>query len=93
MISDEPDEDADTLDDNGLLDVFLDKPQAASTQGAQPAPTDWPSRPSRLLDAIYLDADIVNWFQVNHQDWQQQIRGVLRGWIATMPDTRVPTPH
>ena len=81
MISDEPDEDADSLDDDTLLMAFLDGPQAADRATAASAPQDWPPR-NRCMEALVVDADILAWFKTNHQDWQRQIGCVLRGWIV-----------
>jgi hypothetical protein len=84
MISTEPDEDADSLDDEKLLAAFLDGSPVASVQTIASAWQDWPS--SRCAEeALVVDADILAWFKTNHEDWQRQIRCVLRAWIATRP--------
>jgi uncharacterized protein (DUF4415 family) len=83
MISDEPDEDADSLDDGGMIEAVtgLAVVEHGLAGGAAGRPADWPA-PVRHGRALVLDADILAWFQANHADWQRQIRGVLRGWIA-----------
>lgn len=92
MISDEPDEDADSLDDEKLLTAFLDGSPAAGVQTAASSPRDWPSRRCGK-EALVVDEDILAWFRTNHEDWQQQIRCVLRAWIATRPGGGASSPH
>jgi uncharacterized protein (DUF4415 family) len=84
MISDEPDEDADSLDDEKLLVALLDGSQAAGIPTTASAQQDWPSRRCGK-EGLVVDADILTWFRTNHEDWQQQIRCVLRAWIDTRP--------
>jgi hypothetical protein len=84
MISDEPDEDADSLDDEKLLEGFLIGPQDTAVRTAGPGPRDWPPRHGGK-DILAVDADILTWFKANHEDWQRQIGCVLRAWIATRP--------
>jgi hypothetical protein len=81
MTSDEPDEDADNLDDEKLLEGFLDGPQAITPQAALAGPQDWPYRYGGK-DNLVVDADILTWFKTNHEDWQRQIGCVLRAWIV-----------
>jgi uncharacterized protein (DUF4415 family) len=84
MILDEPDEDADAPDDGTLLESFLNTPQTTHSPGAAPVPQDWPPHGPNG-DTLVVDADILAWFKANHQDWQRQIRCVLRAWIAARP--------
>jgi hypothetical protein len=86
MISDEPDEDADSLDDEGLLEGFLAGPQDIAIRPAGTGPQDWPPCHGGR-DILAVDADILAWFKANHEDWQRQIGRVLRAWIATRPST------
>ncbi|PPQ38137.1 hypothetical protein [Rhodopila globiformis] len=84
MISDEPDEDADSLDDEQLLAGFLNGPQGAAVRADGADRQDWPPCPGGQ-DILAVDADILTWFKANHDDWQRQIGCVLRAWIATRP--------
>nr|WP_294504224.1 BrnA antitoxin family protein [uncultured Rhodopila sp.] len=82
MISDEPDEDADCLDDDALVEAYtgtIIPPEPAAA--AIPTPADWPYRADQRI-ALTVDADVIAWFQANHTDWQRHISAVLRGWIA-----------
>ncbi len=95
MISDEPDEDADTLDDEGVLESCFGPDatkmeageRAARNRGAVLATMqDWP--PSRSPGSnLGLDAETLAWFRANHADWRQAIASVLRGWVAAKSKT------
>jgi uncharacterized protein (DUF4415 family) len=85
MISDEPDEDADTLDDENLLDTVLSA-DAGERDVARKAPdaasgSDWPLSHRREA-ALGLDAKTLEWFRANHADWREAMDAVLRGWIV-----------
>jgi hypothetical protein len=90
MISDEPDEDADTPDDDNLLEDMLrpggpgELESRASVRRSGAKNTirrDWP--PSRLAGlGPDLDVATLSWFKANHDDWRMAMRGVLRAWIA-----------
>ena len=88
MISDEPDEDADLLDDDELVQALTGTTAPAAAGGAAPAHEDWPPR-SRHEEEVIVDADILVWFKANHADWHQRIRGVLRAWMVARPDAAV----
>jgi hypothetical protein len=80
MISDDPGEDADTLDDETLMQEYLGvRPEAAT--GSVAAMPDWPpvSRGAVRLD---LDAATIDWFRDRHADWRKQMGFVLRAWVA-----------
>ncbi len=90
MISDEPDEDADTLDDESVLESCFD-PSAAKTEAGERTARnrgavvtdvrDWPR--SALQEADFgLDPETLAWFKANHADWRMAIGSVLRGWVA-----------
>ena len=84
MISDEPDEDADTLDDE---ETFL---RAAARLDPRRRPADanraidlvpWP--PRWVPDGGFpLDAATLAWFQANHANWEGEIEALLRGWAT-----------
>lgn len=88
-ISDEPDEDADFLDDEGLMDSFIrpdyrtrsakSHPRAAMNDAGSndEVMNDWP--PPRAQGSAERGA--VSWFRANHADWSAQMEAVLRGWI------------
>jgi uncharacterized protein (DUF4415 family) len=81
MISDEPDEDADALDDDAAIEAFLG--DAPAKPDGTPAPTelkDWPPRSAQDL-GLSVDADTLAWFQATYADWRRQIRAVLRSWM------------
>jgi uncharacterized protein (DUF4415 family) len=92
MISDEPDEGADSLDDEALLESYLGvkapKRQASVDSGA--CMPDWPPSIEREL-GLNLDAGTIAWFKANHGDWRASMAGVLRAWVAARtrkrPDT------
>ena len=80
MISDEPDEDADSLDDEALIEAYTATtlPPAAAEGSAA---ADWPPRRA-AREKLTVDADVLAWFKANHEDWQTRIPAILRGWIA-----------
>ena len=91
MTSDEPDEDADNLEDDKLLEGLLGDPQPATPQSVipyacAPGPENWPCRHG-ANEMLTVDADILAWFRTNHENWLRQISSVLRAWIATRPGT------
>ena len=81
MISDEPDEDADNLDDETLLRTYLGvMPNRPTAETATELP-DWP-QPRQSDLRLNLDAETVAWFKARHADWQSAMAGVLRAWAA-----------
>ncbi len=82
MISDEPDEDADALDDDGTIEFFLGD-AAAKPDGADVIAelTDWPPSRSAHELGLKVDADTLAWFRAKHVDWRRQMRVVLRCWM------------
>jgi uncharacterized protein (DUF4415 family) len=90
MISDEPDEDADSLDDDALIEAYTGTILSpAAPEG--PPPAVWPPRHA-VQEKLTVDADILDWFKVNHADWQRRIPAILRGWIAAQPKATGPRP-
>ena len=83
MISDEPDEDADSLDDDAALDTYLaeDAPKIDSQAPVTPVLPDWPSR-TRDETGLDIDPETLAWFKAMHVNWRHEIRSVLRGWVA-----------
>jgi hypothetical protein len=81
MISDDPDEDADALDDDHLLTEFLDPSSPQTEPEATAQVMDWPPHGSPDVGAN-LDAPTLAWFKANHADWQGAIRSVLKSWVA-----------
>src|SRR5271166_3996200 len=88
MISDEPDEAADLLDDDELVQALTCATATPAAPGAAPAHGDWPPR-GRHEEELIVDADILAWFQAKHTDWQEYIRAVLQAWIVARPDAAV----
>ncbi len=88
MISDDPDEDADNLDDEDLLGCYLEAGSPA--KGANkvlPMQLDWPGL-SALKSGFSLDHRTLAWFQANHADWRLAIELVLRAWIDARTSAR-----
>jgi uncharacterized protein (DUF4415 family) len=83
MISDEADEDADSLDDEAVLETYLGvkAPRRGSVADSPTAMPDWPQSPRHQL-GLDLDADTLAWFKANHADWRSRMAGVLRAWVA-----------
>jgi hypothetical protein len=80
MISDEPDEDADNLDDDNLLTAYLDGASTRPGPDAASVLPDWP--PAIMQDlALHVDAETLKWFETNHGDWRQGMCSVLRAWV------------
>jgi hypothetical protein len=84
MISDEPDEDADTVDDETLLETCMGAvlPKREANAGHVSDFQDFPQSYGVPNMSTEIDADIVAWFKANHADWQQQMGAVLRGWVV-----------
>jgi hypothetical protein len=83
MISDEPDEDADNLDDEILLGTVIGHEAPKPGPGAENATpiADWP--PPAIKDAgLNLDHETLAWFKANHADWRAQIGDILQAWVT-----------
>ncbi len=85
MISEDPDEDADNLDDETLLRQYLGAEKNVSGDSVESIP-DWP--PRALCDVAFtVDSEISGWFKRHHGDWRRAMRLVLRAWVvAHTPD-------
>jgi hypothetical protein len=83
MISDELDDDADTLDDEAALGTYLgDTPPAPKDDvGRGSDLPDWPAGSAPDL-GLSLDAETLAWFQATYGDWRGAMRTVLRAWVA-----------
>jgi hypothetical protein len=94
MISDEPDEDADALDDNEALESLIGgaglRPADASPLPSLP---EWPAR-GQLDTGLQVDAETLAWFRSMHPDWRRQMGVVLRAWMIahTASQTRGTNP-
>ena len=76
MISDDPDEDADTLDDGAVFDIYLgDAPtrQDIAASGAATLP-DWPQAVRDI--GLNLDTETLAWFKAANTDWRSAMRSV-----------------
>jgi hypothetical protein len=84
MISDEPNEDADALDDDTLLETYAGVDQPAQRSGADGTPDvrDWPPSCRGADAGSYIDAETLAWFRTNSTDWRSELNLVLRGWIT-----------
>jgi hypothetical protein len=84
MISDEPDEDADTIDDEGLLQTYANAalPVRASGSGKAADAPEWPLLRRTPEAWTEIDVKTSAWFKGNRADWQAELRGIVRGWVA-----------
>jgi hypothetical protein len=80
MIVDEPDEDADTLDDETALDNYLGGESPANLDTGLADLPDWPA-PAKRDIGLDLDTATLNWFKQGHADWRREMRFVLRAWV------------
>lgn len=90
MISDHPDEDADNLDDENLLEAYLGVGMPTSDRGGTPTSErgeataagglDWPGSHARDI-GLTVNAETLAWFKANHSDWRLAIESVLRAWV------------
>lgn len=91
MISDEPDEDADNLDDDTLMQTALGpagEPLDTTGRGSGAAHIeDWPSPRMQGLE-LDIDVQTLAWFKANHANWRKAMGSVLRGWIAAKNQTK-----
>jgi uncharacterized protein (DUF4415 family) len=83
MTLDEPDEDADTLDDEAALEGYLGDAPPKPDSGASSAAVlpDWPPQAVRDI-GLSLDAETLAWFKATNADWRREMRSVLRAWVA-----------
>jgi hypothetical protein len=87
MISDEPDEDADDLDDENMLETYVSA-EAPTRRSDAEDPADvreWPRLSMAPSAGPDTGARTLTRFRVNHADWQQQLGMVLQG--AAGPQT------
>lgn len=78
MNSDDPGEDADILDDDGVIDGCLNVPLAPCADAVGAVMREWPSGASGT--SVAVDDVTLAWFRSHHADWPQQMAVVLRGW-------------
>ncbi len=90
MISDDPDEDADTLDDDAAIETLLGDAPAKPDGGASITELqDWPPRFAYSI-GLNVDDETVAWFRATHTDWRRQMRAVLRAWVVANTSHRQP---
>ncbi len=90
MLPDDPDEDADHLDDEALLEAYLRPEPAGARRVEEVNLPDWP--PARRRDvAVEIDTATLDWFKANHPDWRREIRFVLKAWV-TAQKAKAPSP-
>lgn len=84
-IADEPDEGADSLDDDAPIDAYLDagtpkkaKVPARDSLGEMP---EWPPATMREV-GLTVDTATLKWFRNNHADWRREMGYILRAWVA-----------
>ncbi|MBS0644621.1 MAG: hypothetical protein U1E70_04490 [Acetobacteraceae bacterium] len=81
MLPDEPDEDAANLDDDALLDAYLNPSPAEADQRDATRLPDWPKLTVREV-GLSLDTATLDWFRAHHADWRREIGFVLKAWVA-----------
>jgi hypothetical protein len=80
MISDEPAEDADNLNDDHLLTTYLAGSAPKPETAAALVHSDWP--PPAMQDlGLNVDPATLRWFETHHCDWRQEMCSVLRAWV------------
>jgi hypothetical protein len=82
MISEDPDEDADTLDDGAVFDSYLGDapPRPDSADSDATALPDWPQAVRDI--GLNLDTETLAWFKAAYTDWRSAMRSVLRAWVV-----------
>jgi hypothetical protein len=94
-ISDEPDEDADSLDDDDLLETCVGaeapKRQSTSTAAASGMP-DWP--PSRRVPNVRAEIDVetLTWFKTTRPNWRDELGSILKAWVAAQKQLQADLP-
>lgn len=83
MISDDMDEDADTLDDDAALAAMIDgqAPERGASEGGPAVLPEWPGVTVKSV-GLPMEADTVAWFKATHIDWRQAMTQVLRAWVV-----------
>jgi uncharacterized protein (DUF4415 family) len=82
MISDDPDEDADMLDDGAMFDKYLGDAPPRRDSAASDATTlpDWPEAMRDI--GLDLDTETLSWFKAANTNWRSAMRSVLRAWVV-----------
>jgi hypothetical protein len=80
MNSDDPDEDADNLDDDNLLTGYIDPSRPQTETEAAIRVMDWPPRTTPDFNSN-SNGSALAWFKANYADWQGEIDSVLRAWV------------
>lgn len=82
MISDDPDEDADLLDDGAMFDRYLGDapPRRDSAACAATTLPDWPEAMRDI--GLDLDTETLSWFKAANTNWRSAMRSVLRAWVV-----------
>jgi hypothetical protein len=90
MILDEPDEDADALDDDTALECLVSDAEARPDDAshAQTLP-EWPMRGQHDI-GLTVDAVTMAWFKSTHPDWRRQMSSVLRAWMIANTASQTP---
>jgi uncharacterized protein (DUF4415 family) len=90
MISDEPEEDADALDDDAAFENLLgDAPAKPDGTSALLDSVEWPNHSAHGI-GLRVDAETLTWFKATHPDWQRQMCAVLRAWMIANEASRQP---
>jgi hypothetical protein len=99
MIDSETDEDADTVEDEVLLEGIV-LPPARRKRAKQPevsrsdagCSADWP--PCETLDPPFVsDGETLAWYKANFVDWRRTAELVLRGWMTSRSRSRPRVGH
>jgi hypothetical protein len=90
MISDEPDEDADALDDETLLDNCTGTDPRGPRTGLANGPDlrGWPPSCRRPDARPAIDAETLAWFKASRTDWRAELDLALRAWAVGQTQPR-----
>ena len=81
MSSHDPDEDAELLDDEALIEACLGLNEPNDKRRvSRVAMPDWPA-PSHGEVCLTIDPDTKRWFAANHAQWRREMALVLKAWV------------
>jgi uncharacterized protein (DUF4415 family) len=91
MIADDPDEDADELDDGAVFEQYLGDSSSRQDSASSDVATlpDWPYAVRDV--GLNLDAETLAWFKAKNINWRSAMRSVLRAWVVANERIEVAT--
>jgi hypothetical protein len=82
MIPDDPDEDADALDDSVVFENYLGYASPRQDSAGSDA-TTLPDLPEAVRDiGLNVDAETLAWFKAANVNWRSAMRSVVRAWVV-----------